>query len=451
LLKVLKQEIKMKKFNQSVIDVIGNTPIVKLNKVASHVESEIYVKLEYMNPGGSIKERIGKYIIEKALERGELKPGGTIVEGTSGNTGVGLAMYAAVYGYKCIFVLPDKQSIEKINNLRAYGAKVVVTPTNVAPEDPRSYYSVAKRIAETTPNSFYANQYYNLDNQEAHFYSTGPEIYKQTEGDFDVFMCGVGTGGTISGTGKYLKSVMPNVKVVGVDIEGSILAPYWKTGKVVEAHSYVLEGIGEDIFPDNLDFGVIDDFVMIEDKESFVMTRRLLTEEGIYAGGSSGAAVVGAIRYAESLSEPKRILVILPDSGNRYTGKIYNDQWMSENGYKDSDYDTTLGEMLHHIGRTNKLIKVQDDKSVGHAVEIMKANSISQVPVFKGDVPVGYVSESNITTPLFEGAISVEDNINLAISTDFEVVSEATQVHEIKDKLLAGKTILVANAEGNIS
>lgn len=440
----------MKKFNQNVIDVIGNTPIVRLNKVASHVKSDIYVKLEYMNPGGSIKERIAKHIIEQAIERGDLKPGGTIVEGTSGNTGVGLAMYAAVHGYKCIFVLPDKQSIEKINNLRSFGAKVVVTPTNVAPDDPRSYYSVAKRIAETTPNSFYANQYYNLDNRDAHINSTGPEIFDQTGGDFDVFMCGVGTGGTISGTGKYLKSVMPDVKIVGIDIEGSILAPFFKTGEVVEAHGYVLEGIGEDIFPDNLDFEVIDDFVMIEDKESFVMTRRLVTEEGIYSGGSSGAAVVGAIRYAESLDEPKRILVILPDSGNRYTGKIYNDEWMKAGGYIDSPYNTTVAEMLHHTGKSSKLIKMQDDKNVGHAVEIMKASGISQLPVFKGDTPVGYVSESSLATPLFDGMIGLEDNINLVMSNDFEIVKSETRLQDVQDKLMHGKTILVSDIDGNV-
>jgi cystathionine beta-synthase len=440
----------MKKFNQNVIDVIGNTPIIRLNKVASHVDSDIYVKLEYMNPGGSIKERIARHIIEKAIERGELKPGGTIVEGTSGNTGVGLAMYAAVHGYKCIFVLPDKQSNEKINNLKAFGAKVVVTPTNVEPDDPRSYYSVAKRIAETTPNSFYANQYYNLDNQEAHIKSTGPEIFKQTDGDFDVFMAGVGTGGTISGTGKYLKSVMPDVKIVGVDIEGSILAPFWRTGEVIEAHGYVLEGIGEDIFPDNLDFKVIDDFVMIDDKESFVMTRRLLTEEGIYSGGSSGAAVVGAIRYAESLDTPKKILVILPDSGNRYTGKIYNDEWMKEGGYADSDYNKTVGEMTAQKGKPGKLIKLQDDKSVAHAVDIMNANSISQIPVFKGDDLVGYVSEDKLTTPLFDGEISLEDNVNLIMSNDFVLVHNDTKLQEVQDELAHGKTVLVENENKDI-
>lgn len=441
---------RMKKFNQNVIDVIGNTPIIRLNKVASHVKSDIYVKLEYMNPGGSIKERIAKHIIEQAIERGDLKPGGTIVEGTSGNTGVGLAMYAAVHGYKCIFILPDKQSIEKINNLRSFGAKVVVTPTNVGPDDPRSYYSVAKRIAETTPNSFYANQYYNLDNQEAHVRSTGPEIFKQTEGDFDVFMCGVGTGGTISGTGKYLKSVMPDVKIVGIDIEGSILAPFWKTGEVIEAHGYVLEGIGEDIFPDNLDFSVIDDFVMIDDKESFVMTRRLLTEEGIYSGGSSGAAVVGAIRYAESLDEPKKILVILPDSGNRYTGKIYNDEWMKAGGYTDNPYNITVGEMISHTGNATKLIKMQDDKNVGHAVEIMNANGISQLPVFKGDTPVGYVSESKLSTPLFDGDISLGDNVNLIMSNDFVLVHNDTKLQDVQNELTHGKTVLVENENKDI-
>lgn len=329
----------MEKFNQSVIDVVGNTPIVKLQNIAQHLKSEIYLKLEYMNPGGSIKERIAINICQKAIERGDLKPGGMIIEGTSGNTGVGLAMFAAVNGYKATFVLPDKQSIEKIKNLKAFGADVIVTPTNVEPDDPRSYYSVAKKLAEDTPNSFYANQYNNLDNRDAHYHSTGPEIFEQTGGDFDVFVSGVGTGGTISGTGKYLKEKMPNVTILGVDIDGSILAPYFHTGKVVEARSYVLEGIGEDIFPENLDFGVIDDMVTVFDKESFVMTRDLLTKEGVYTGGSAGAAVVGAIRYAEKLEaqgkDPVKMIVIMCDSGNRYTGKIFNDDWMIENGYYD--------------------------------------------------------------------------------------------------------------------
>ena len=326
----------MNKFNQNIIDVIGDTPIVKLNKVGNHVNSDIYVKLEYLNPGGSIKDRMGVYLCQKALERGDLKPGGTIVESTSGNTGVGIALFAAIHGYNCVFVMADKQSQEKIDNLKAYGAKVIVCPTNVEPEDPRSYYSVAAKLGNL-PNSVFLDQYGNMDNGESHFEITGPEIYKQTNGEFDTFLASVGTGGTISGCSRYLKSKMPNLKTVGVDCEGSILMHYHKTGEICEAKSYVVEGIGEDFLPDNVLFDQIDDFVMVNDKESFLMTRELLTKEGIYAGGSCGSAVVGAIRYAESLDKPERILVILPDSGNRYASKIYNDNWMQKMGYINAE------------------------------------------------------------------------------------------------------------------
>ena len=326
----------MNKFNQNILDVIGNTPIVKLNKVGYHVSSDIYVKLEYLNPGGSIKDRMGVYLCQKAVERGDLKPGGTIVESTSGNTGVGIALFAAIHGYNCVFVMADKQSQEKIDNLKAYGAKVIVCPTNVEPEDPRSYYSVAAKLGNL-PNSVFLDQYGNMDNGESHFEITGPEIYKQTNGEFDTFLASVGTGGTISGCSRYLKSKMPNLKTVGVDCEGSILMHYHKTGEICEAKSYVVEGIGEDFLPDNVLFDQIDDFVMVNDKESFLMTRELLTKEGIYAGGSCGSAVVGAIRYAESLDKPERILVILPDSGNRYASKIYNDNWMQKMGYINAE------------------------------------------------------------------------------------------------------------------
>ena len=322
----------MNKFNQNILDVIGDTPIVKLNKIGNHVSSDIYVKLEYLNPGGSIKDRMGVYLCQKAVERGDLKPGGTIVESTSGNTGVGIALFAAIHGYNCVFVMADKQSQEKIDNLKAYGAKVIVCPTDVQPEDPRSYYSVAAKLG-SLPNSVFLDQYGNMDNGESHFEITGPEIYKQTNGAFDTFLATVGTGGTISGCSRYLKSKMPNLKTVGVDCEGSILMHYHKTGKICEAKSYVVEGIGEDFLPDNVLFDQIDDFVMVNDKESFLMTRELLTKEGIYAGGSCGSAVVGAIRYAETLDKPERILVILPDSGNRYASKIYNDKWMRKMGY----------------------------------------------------------------------------------------------------------------------
>ncbi len=347
----------MEKFkNTNILSAIGNTPIIRLNHVASEVESEIYVKLEYMNPGGSIKDRMGVYMCEEAVKNGDLKPGGTIVECTSGNTGVGVALFANTYGYKCVFVMADKQSKEKIDNLRAYGAKVIVCPTDVAPEDPRSYYSVADSLSKL-PDSFVLNQYANKANMLCHYNQTAPEIWEQTGGEFDTFMASVGTGGTISGIGKYLKERKPSMKVIGVDCEGSILAHYKKTGEMGEAHSYVLEGIGEDFLPENVHFDTIDDFVVVKDEESFQMTRRLLREEGIYAGGSCGSAVVGAIRYAKTLDKPEKILTIMVDSGNRYASKIYNDEWMLSHNYQvDTAKDELDQNILNIIGENGRLI-----------------------------------------------------------------------------------------------
>lgn len=347
----------MDKFkNTNIISAIGNTPIIKLNSVAKDVESEIYVKLEYMNPGGSIKDRMGVYMCQEAVKKGDLKPGGTIVECTSGNTGVGVALFANTYGYQCVFVMADKQSQEKIDNLRAFGAKVIVCPTNVEPEDPRSYYSVAAALA-ALPNSFVLNQYANEANALCHYNQTGPEIVEQTNCEFDTFMASVGTGGTISGIGKRLKEHKASMKVVGVDCEGSILAHYKKTGEMGQAHSYVLEGIGEDFLPENVHFDVIDDFVVVADEESFLMTRRLLKEEGIYAGGSCGSAVVGAIRYAKSLKKPEKILTIMVDSGNRYAGKIYNDEWMLSHEYKiETGKDELDQKILDIIGKNGRLV-----------------------------------------------------------------------------------------------
>lgn len=347
----------MEKFkNTNILSAIGNTPIIRLNSVAKEVESEIYVKLEYLNPGGSIKDRMGVYMCEEAVKNGDLKPGGTIVECTSGNTGVGVALFANTYGYKCVFVMADKQSQEKIDNLKAFGAKVIVCPTNVEPEDPRSYYSVAAALAKL-PNSFVLNQYANKANMLCHYNQTGPEIYEQTNGDFDTFMAAVGTGGTISGIGKYLKEKKPEIKVIGVDCEGSILAHYKRTGEMSEAHSYVLEGIGEDFLPENVHFDTIDDFVVVGDEESFQMTRRLLKEEGIYAGGSCGSAVVGAIKYAKSLKKPERILTIMVDSGNRYASKIYNDEWMKSHNYQvDNSKDQLSEDITNIIGENGRLV-----------------------------------------------------------------------------------------------
>ena len=434
----------MKGYVNNVIEAIGNTPIVKLDKSITGVDSEIYVKLEYLNPGGSIKDRIGCYILDKAKENGDLKPGGTIIEGTSGNTGVGLAMWAALNGHQCIFVLADKQSKEKIDNLRAFGAKVLVCPTNVEPEDPRSYYSVSKRLSETIPNSYYVNQYENLWNRETHFNTTGPEIYEQTKGEFDVFMAGVGTGGTISGTAEYLKTVMPNLTVVGVDCEGSIVAHYAKTGEIIEAHSYVLEGLGEDFIPGNYNFDVIDDWVMIGDKESFLMTRKLLTKQAIYAGGSSGGAVVGAIKYAKTLKEPKKILVILPDSGNRYSSKIFNDDWMSDNGYKESTFNIQIKEVLQLLDKANdQIITIQDDQTIGDAIKLMNEKGISQVPVVTGDQIKGVVQEKDLLKPLYEGEYHSSDSISLALTNSFQVIDQEELLSKVTHSLLNKQTVIV--------
>lgn len=321
-----------------ITEAIGNTPLVKLNKVTEGIKGTILAKVEYFNPGNSVKDRMAIRMIEDAEKAGLLKPGGTIIEGTSGNTGMGLALAAQAKGYKCIFTLPDKQSKEKMDILRAVGAEVVVTPTNVTPDDPRSYYSVAKQLNKDIPNSFYPNQYDNLSNTAAHYEGTGPELWKQTEGKMTVFAAGVGTGGTICGTGKYLKEQNPNLKVIGLDTYGSVFKKYKETGifDENEIYSYATEGIGEDILPKNVDFDVIDQFIKVTDKDAALMTRRLAKEEGLFVGWSSGSAVFGALEYArEHMTEDDVMVIILPDHGTRYLGKVYNEEWMKKQGYLD--------------------------------------------------------------------------------------------------------------------
>ncbi|HLA42199.1 MAG TPA: cysteine synthase family protein, partial [Aggregatilineales bacterium] len=302
--------------NDSILGTMGNTPLVRLHRVARSVDAQIIAKIEFFNPGGSIKDRIGIQIIEDAEKEDRLKPGGTIVESTSGNTGVGLAIAAALRGYRCIFVMPDKMSQEKVHLLRAFGARVIITPTEVEPEDPRSYYSVAKRIVAETPNSILADQYHNPSNPKTHELTTGPEIWEQTGGEVDVFVCGIGTGGTITGVSRYLKKQNPNIKIIGVDPLGSILYEHFKTGGFGKAEGYKIEGIGEDFVPTSYDPSTVDDIVQVNDKESFLMTRRLVREEGIFCGISAGSAVIGALRYAtrEKLSADQKLVVILPDS-----------------------------------------------------------------------------------------------------------------------------------------
>jgi cystathionine beta-synthase len=437
---------KMKGSRDNVVDAIGGTPIVKLNFIGKEVSSDIYVKLEYMNPGGSTKDRIGAYMLDQAVKEGTLKPGGTIIEGTSGNTGVGLAMWAAVHGYKCIFVLADKQSKEKIDNLRAFGAKVVVCPTNVAPEDPRSYYSVSKRLSETIPNSFYVNQYDNLHNRMTHYTWTAPEMYEQTSGDFDTFMATVGTGGTISGCGRFFKEKMNNVKIIGIDCEGSIVAHYAKTGEMGEAYSYVLEGVGEDFIPENYDFENIDDWEVVGDKESFLMTRRLLKEEGIYAGGSAGAAICGALKYAQKLDKPEKILILLHDSGNRYASKIYNDDWMSDNGYLDSSFDVQIKDVLSALNKSKGLISITDQATIGEAISLMDEKGISQLPcIDKTGSIKGLVSEKSLLKPVMMGEFSKEDNISLAFNMNYKVVDQNDLLSNVADALLQKEVALVTD------
>lgn len=385
----------------SILSTIGNTPLVRLSRLARNTPCPIYAKVEFFNPGGSVKDRIGVNIIEEAEQSGRLQPGGTVVEATSGNTGVGLAIVCALKGYKAVFVMPDKMSNEKIQLLRAYGAKVIITPTAVAPEDPRSYYNVAKQIVNETPNAILANQYYNPENPRSHYLTTGPEIWKQTGGTVTDVVIGMGTGGTISGVGKYLKEQNPEIQIVGVDVEGSILKEIWEhQGELppgVEARTYKVEGIGEDFLPGTTDLSVVDHIVRVNDKESFIMTRRLVKEEGIFAGGSCGAALAGAMHYAETLAPERLVVVILPDSGSRYLSKLFDDTWMRENGFLESDWnESTLREVLS-AKRMQDLITARPQDRMADVIAIMKKHDISQVPVLdeSGEV-LGVVRELDL-------------------------------------------------------
>ncbi len=433
----------------SVIGAIGDTPCVRLNKVTEGLKANVYAKLEFTNPGGSIKDRIGYWLIQDAEKKGTLKPGGTIIEGTSGNTGVGLAMAAAIKGYKCIFVLPDKMSDEKIKNLRAYGARVVVTPTAVEPEDPRSYYSVSRRLAKETPNSLYIDQYNNLANREYHCKNTGPEILRQMP-DVDVIIAGIGTGGTITGIGRYIKAHKPEVEMVAVDPIGSIVYETFKEGKAKNpAQGYLIEGIGEDFIPDNYDFKVMDDIVQVGDKESFLMTRELLTTEGIYSGVSSGSAFVGARRWIEQQGDRldgKNIIVIFPDSGNRYASKVYDDEWMRQAGFLESDHGN-VAALLKKLGKGNEEIitAVESDK-VSDVINRLSDAGISQLPVKDENGWVkGIVHEKVILKSLFNDQISASDPVGGLVETTVEFITPDDSVDRISKLVTDGKTPLVTD------
>ncbi len=415
-------------YYNSIIETIGNTPLVKLNTLAKDVKGTVLVKVEYFNPGNSMKDRMALHMIEDAEAQGILKPGGTIIEGTSGNTVMGLALVAIAKGYKCIFTLADKQSQEKIDILRAMGAEVIVCPTNVPPEDPRSYYSVAKKLNEETPNSFYPNQYDNMSNTKAHYETTGPEIWEQTGGTITHLAAGVGTGGSMCGTAKYLKEQNPEILSVGIDTYGSVFKKYKETGQFdeKEVYPYLTEGIGEDILPKNVDFDLIDTFVKVTDKDGAIMTRRMAREEGLFVGWSCGSAVYGALEYArEHMEEHHTMVIILPDHGTRYLGKIYNDNWMKDHGYVESIDFANARDIIasrSHNG-TADLQAVDADQKIGDAIQLLHQKSISQLPVTKDGEFVGSLTDSKILRQLIENPELRDQLVSEVMDPPFQFVA----------------------------
>ncbi|MGD8603137.1 MAG: cystathionine beta-synthase [Anaerolineales bacterium] len=427
---------------------IGDTPLVRLNKVASDLGCTLYAKLEMLNPGGSIKDRIAFNIIENYEKEGRLKPGGTVVEATSGNTGVGLAIACAIKGYQSVFVMPDKMSQEKIDTLRAYGARVVVTPTAVEPDDPRSYYSVADRIVAETSGAVLANQYHNPSNPESHYLATGPEIWRQTQGRVTDIVIGMGTGGTITGIGRYMRDQGHAVKIVGVDPKGSLLYDAWKQGgsaEGLEATTYKVEGIGEDFIPSTLDLSLADQVVQVDDKESFLWTRRMVREEGIFCGGSSGAALAGAIKYARDLGPDRVVVVILPDSGSRYLSKIFDDRWMEENGFLDREPRQIPVSDLTGL---QEIVTAAEIDPVADVVERMRTHAISQLPVVdpQGHL-TGLVTEIDLLKLLLEAGESdrVVATIEPVVRRDVKRVSHADTLGDVMPDLLQEKVVILVD------
>ena len=430
----------------SIIETIGNTPLIRLNKLNKGIKGEILVKVEYFNPGNSMKDRMAIKMVEDAEKAGILKPGGTIIEGTSGNTGMGLALAAIAKGYKCIFTMADKQSKEKIDILRAVGAEVVVCPTNVTPEDPRSYYSVARKLNQDIPNSFYPNQYDNLSNAQAHYETTGPEIWKDTEGKITHYAAGVGTGGSMCGTAKYLKEQNPSIVTVGIDTYGSVFKKYKETGVFDEneIYPYLTEGIGEDILPKNVDFDMIDHFIKVTDKDAAVMTRRLSKEEGLFVGWSCGSAVHGALEYAkENLKEGDVMVIILPDHGTRYLGKIYNDDWMRNHGFMENKTFGTAREIIVARNGSYQLVTAQKGDSVKDAINLMNTKSVSQIPVMENGHVIGSITDSKLLNKIIENPSLKEADVSEVMEGSMKFVALDSTLDVLSSMLEKEKAVLV--------
>ncbi|GHC61476.1 pyridoxal-phosphate dependent enzyme [Ulvibacter litoralis] len=418
-------------YAENILGTIGNTPLVKINKLAEEIPALVLAKYETFNPGNSVKDRMALKMVEDAEADGRLKPGGTIIEGTSGNTGMGLALVAIIKGYKMICVISDKQSKEKMDILRAVGSKVVVCPTNVDPSDPRSYYSTSKRLAEETPNSWYVNQYDNPSNARAHYESTGPEIWKQTEGKITHFVVGVGTGGTISGVGKYLKEQNPNIKVWGIDTYGSVFKKYHETGVFDEneIYPYITEGIGEDILPKNVDFSVIDGFTKVTDKDAAIYTQKLSKVEGMFLGNSAGAAMKGMLQLKDQFTKDDVVVVLFHDHGSRYVGKMYNDEWMRDRGFIEDEATIAADLIKEHANKP--LITVRTEELVGHAIERMKEYKISQIPVEDITGFVGALDETDLLREYMANKNISDLPIKDVMSKPFPIVQKTTSVEDV--------------------
>jgi len=427
------------KFHPTILSTLGHTPLVRLNKIVKGYKGHYFAKVEFFNPGSSVKDRIGLEMIEEAEREGRLRLGGTIVEATSGNTGLGLAIVAAVKGYKCVFTIPDKVSIEKIRLLKAFGAEVIVTPTAVAHDSPESYTEVAKKIVRETPNSILANQYFNPRNPETHYKTTGPEIWEQTGGQIDYFVCGIGTGGTISGVGKYLKEQNANVKVIGVDPKGSVLREYFYTKKFSPVFTtYKVEGIGQDWIPGTLNFDVIDEMVEVTDKESFLMARKLTREEGIFAGGSGGTAMAGALKLGDRMKDTDVVVVLLPDTGERYLSKVYNEDWMRENGFLLPERVTVRYVLQGKSKKLLPLISVDPASTVRHALDLFREHDVSQLPVIEKGKPIGSVKDGDLMSAVLEDSAILDAPVSQVMEATFPVIGADSPVEHAVE-LLAKK------------